>query len=117
MLLGRDIPRSSYSRQKSRGEKRCGMSVICRLAGCVTLCVVASACATQPAPLAYDPPGFFSGLVHGFLVFFSLIGSLFWDIRVYAFPNSGWWYDLGFFFGFDSWGGFLDMFVRGLARD
>jgi len=58
-----------------------------------------ASCATQPPVTAVDPPGFFSGLLHGFLVLFSLIGSVFMDHRIYAFPNSGWWYDLGFFLG------------------
>ena len=58
-----------------------------------------ASCANQPAPEAYDPPGFFAGLLHGFLIFFSLVGSIFTDIRIYAFPNSGGWYDLGFFLG------------------
>jgi hypothetical protein len=37
--------------------------------------------------------------VHGFISLFSLIGSIFWDIRIYAFPNSGGWYDFGFVLG------------------
>lgn len=56
-------------------------------------------CATQPEPTAWDPPGFFSGLLHGFIIVFSLIGSIFTDVRIYAFPNSGFWYDVGFFLG------------------
>jgi hypothetical protein len=39
------------------------------------------------------------GVLHGFVSLFSLIGSFFWDIRVYAFPNSGRWYDVGFVLG------------------
>jgi len=42
---------------------------------------------------------FFTGLVHGFLMFFSLIASLFTDIRIYAFPNNGFLYDLGYVIG------------------
>ncbi len=61
--------------------------------------LVLASCATQPEPNAYDPPGFLLGLAHGFVSLFSLIGSAFWDIRVYAFPNSGGWYDLGFVIG------------------
>jgi len=34
-----------------------------------------------------------------FLVVVRLIGSIFTDIRVYAFPNSGGWYDFGFVLG------------------
>ena len=56
-------------------------------------------CATQPAPNAYDPPGFWLGLVHGFLILFSFVGGLFSDIRIYAFPNSGGFYDLGYLLG------------------
>jgi len=39
------------------------------------------------------------GIVHGFTIFFSLVGSIFTDCRIYAFPNSGGWYDLGYFLG------------------
>ncbi len=56
-------------------------------------------CATQPVPDAFDPPGFWTGMVHGFLIFFSMIGSYFSDIRIYAFPNSGGFYDLGYLLG------------------
>lgn len=44
-------------------------------------------------------PGFFSRLLHGFLVLVSLVGSILADVRVHAFPNSGFWYDLGFVLG------------------
>ena len=56
-------------------------------------------CATQPAPNAMEPPGFWMGVVHGFLIFFSMIGSFFSDVRIYAFPNSGTFYDLGYVLG------------------
>ncbi|MDH3440129.1 MAG: hypothetical protein OEM63_05220 [Gammaproteobacteria bacterium] len=58
-----------------------------------------ASCATQPPPYAYDPPGFFSGLLHGFLILFTFVGSLFTDFRIYAFPNSGGWYDFGYLIG------------------
>jgi len=44
------------------------------------VCVAAvflQSCATQPQPDAYNPPGFLYGLLHGFLILFSFIGSLF----------------------------------------
>ena len=72
---------------------------------CGALALLLLGCATQPHPQAFSPPGFFLGLVHGFLIFFSLVGSLIWDIRIYAFPNSGGWYDLGFFLGAGAWCG------------
>jgi len=58
-----------------------------------------TACATQPMPVAYDPPGFFMGFIHGLISPLALVGSIFMDIRVYAFPNSGGWYDFGFMLG------------------
>ena len=48
---------------------------------------------------AYDPPGFFLGLWHGLLAPWPLILRLFLDIKMYAFPNTGWSYDLGFLSG------------------
>lgn len=57
-----------------------------------------AACATQPTPDAIAP-GFWSGLLHGFISPFALIAELFTDVRVYAFPNGGGWYDLGFVLG------------------
>ena len=56
-------------------------------------------CAHQPTPETFDPPGFWYGLLHGFLILFSFIGSLFTDVRLYAFPNSGRWYDFGYVIG------------------
>jgi hypothetical protein len=61
--------------------------------------LLAAGCAHQPAPAADDAPGFLYGFLHGFLIMFSFIGSLFTDIRIYAFPNAGGWYDLGFLLG------------------
>ena len=65
----------------------------------VGLAALLSGCAHQPPPLPIDSPGFFAGFLHGFLVLFSLVGSIFGGVRIYAFPNSGFWYDLGFFIG------------------
>lgn len=63
-------------------------------------------CATQPMPVADGAPGFWWGLLHGLISFFALIGHLFdSDIRMYAYPNSGGWYDFGFFLGIASLGG------------
>lgn len=69
------------------------------LLGLVLLAGALSACATQPHPSAASPPGFFMGIFHGFTILFSLIGSIFTDHRIYAFPNSGGWYDFGYFLG------------------
>jgi hypothetical protein len=65
----------------------------------IGVAIVAQSCATQPKPQAFDPPGFFSGLLHGFLILFSFIASLFTNVRIYSFPNSGGWYDFGYLIG------------------
>ena len=65
---------------------------------CIALACLLS-CATQPAAEAVSPPGFLMGFVHGLIMPFSLLGSLFKDVRIYAFPNSGVWYDVGYFLG------------------
>jgi hypothetical protein len=62
--------------------------------------LAAASCARQPVPPdAGNVPGFLLGLLHGFMILFSFIGSLFSDIRIYAFPNAGGWYDFGFLLG------------------
>lgn len=66
--------------------------------------VTLSGCASQPIPNDYGP-GFFVGLWHGIASPFALIGSIFMDIRIYEFPNSGFWYDLGFVMGIGCWSG------------
>ena len=59
-----------------------------------------AACAHQPAPSGGPPlPAFLWGLLHGYISLFSLIASLFTDVRIYAYPNAGGWYDFGFVVG------------------
>lgn len=72
-----------------------------RLFGVAILCIglALTGCASQPPVSGGEVPGFFMGFLHGFIIVFSLIGSIFTDVRIYAFPNSGFWYDLGFFLG------------------
>lgn len=73
------------------------------------LIVALSACAQQiDAGIAHgeDIPGFWWGLWHGFAFPWAWIGSLFdRDIAVYAVPNTGGWYDFGFFLGVTVLGG------------
>jgi hypothetical protein len=72
----------------------------------VCVLVLLAGCAHQPPPLPIgDHPGFFSGIWHGLVGPFALVGQLFTNVRVYAFPNSGGWYDLGFILGISAWGG------------
>jgi hypothetical protein len=73
-----------------------------RLLGPLLLVLALAGCAHQPPSGLPGAPGFFHGLLHGFLMLVSLVASLFTDVRVYAFPNSGFFYDLGFFLGATS---------------
>jgi hypothetical protein len=62
--------------------------------------LILSACAHQPPPSGGEPlPGFFLGLLHGYISLFSLIAALFVEVRIYAFPNNGFFYDFGFIIG------------------
>ena len=60
-------------------------------------------CARQAAETvahAPDTPGFLLGLWHGFIFPVAFIASLFLpDVAIYAVPNSGTFYDLGYFIG------------------
>ncbi|QIG54017.1 hypothetical protein G6N82_07500 [Altererythrobacter sp. BO-6] len=80
-----------------------------RIATAAALVVLLSACASQiDAGVAKEAgsPGFWWGLWHGFIFPWSFIGSLFDpDIAVYAVPNTGGWYDFGFFLGITVLGG------------
>lgn len=71
------------------------------LAILVLLGMTIMGCATQPAPDSFgsDLPGFWWGLLHGFLMPFTFVGSLFSHVRIYNFPNSGRWYDFGYLIG------------------
>ena len=61
-----------------------------------------TACAATQAPTAVAPaaPGFWLGLWHGFIFPIAWLVSLFADrVAIYAVPNSGGWYDFGYFLG------------------
>ncbi len=65
--------------------------------------VLLTGCA-EPVDLSENvtrkPDGFFHGLLHGFILLFSFIGSLFSDnIAIYNANNTGGFYDFGFLVG------------------
>jgi hypothetical protein len=63
------------------------------------------ACASRAMGAPGDP-ALVRGLVDGILAPLSFLVSLFTDdIRMYAFPNVGRWYDFGFLIGLACWGG------------
>lgn len=63
------------------------------------------ACASQ-SPGQSGTPAFLSGLWHGVIAPIAFVISLFDnDVRMYAFPNAGRWYDFGFLLGLGVWGG------------
>jgi hypothetical protein len=69
---------------------------------------------------ALSRPGFFHGLWHGFLAPWTLLVAFFADVKMYAFPNSGWLYDLGFLCGLPfcafGWLGVIVEFVMEVFR-
>ena len=70
------------------------------LATASVVILVLASCAHQPAPSGGAPlPGFLLGLLHGYISLFSLIASLFFEVRIYEYPNNGFFYDLGFIIG------------------
>ena len=61
-----------------------------------------TACAATQATGSVEAvaPGFWLGLWHGFIFPVAFIVSLFVDnVALYAVPNNGGWYDLGYFIG------------------
>jgi hypothetical protein len=80
-----------------------------RLAAPLALSVLAlAACtATQPPVTpGQHLPGFWFGLWQGFIAPITFIVSLFTgDLRIYAFPNAGLWYDFGFMLGISGFSG------------
>ena len=80
-----------------------GLTVMIAAAAAVVIALLSlSACAaTQQADaVAPGAPGFFLGLWHGFIFPVAWVVSLVVPkVAVYAVPNSGGWYDFGYFVG------------------
>jgi hypothetical protein len=62
--------------------------------------LLASCTASQIDAASAGAPGFLLGFWHGFIAPIAFIVSLFNEnVRIYAFPNGGLWYDFGFMLG------------------
>ena len=77
--------------------------IVVGLLAAMTFALVA--CASQP-PGQPGAPAFLAGLWHGVIAPIAFVVSLFDnDVRMYAVPNAGRWYDFGFLLGLGAWGG------------
>jgi hypothetical protein len=72
----------------------------------------------MPMVAGFEPiPGFWRGLWQGFIAPISFIVSLFTnEVRIYAFPNTGRWYDLGFMLGIGGFSGGIFAGSRARSR-
>ncbi len=76
------------------------------LIGIILLLMITNLTSCAPAGYESEKAGFLSGIWHGFIIVFSLIGKLFgFDIGIYAEHNTGFFYWLGFLIGIGGFGG------------
>lgn len=62
--------------------------------------------------------GFWGGLWHGLIMFYDLVGMIFWDdVTVYAPNNNGGWYAFGFVLGAGSFTPILKLIAHILSKD
>jgi hypothetical protein len=91
---------------------------LCLILIASTALVLLSCAATQPSPFTPQIiPGFWRGLWHGFIAPLDFIISLFSNhVRIYAYPNSGCWYDFGFMLGIGGFSGGISGWLRKKKR-
>ena len=76
------------------------------LIGLLLIIFFSSLSSCAPKGYVSNEAGFISGIWHGFILVFSLIGKLFGaDIGIYAEHNSGFFYWFGFIIGIGGIGG------------
>jgi hypothetical protein len=80
--------------------------------GAMALLMVLGACTATQSPVGEaqgaHAPGFWKGLWQGFIAPLAFLVSLISDdVRIYAFPNAGRWYDFGFMLGIGGFSGGL----------
>ena len=70
------------------------------------ICLLTTLSSCAPKGHTSDEYGFFSGIIHGIVIVFALIGKLFGaDVGIYAEHNTGFFYWLGFIIGIGAFGG------------
>jgi len=74
---------------------------ILKIASALFFILVLTGCtfAGDSSSLTDGTPGFLMGIWHGILAPLTLIVRFFLDIEMYAVPNSGFGYDIGFLLG------------------
>ena len=93
------VTRSHHSQlEKGRRDVRRLVSVLMLLLVLSTALAGCGFAGARPASVT-STPGFFVGIWDGLIAPWTLLLRAFLDIRMYAVPNSGWWYDAGFLFG------------------
>jgi hypothetical protein len=66
---------------------------------------VSSLSSCAPKGYVLHSAGFFSGIWHGYIIFFSIIGKIFGiNVGIYAEHNTGFFYWLGYFIGLGGLG-------------
>jgi fucose 4-O-acetylase-like acetyltransferase len=66
----------------------------------VLLALIVGSCAPGNEKFDLAPAGFWMGLWHGFISFFTFVISLFSDsVSIYEINNNGNWYNFGFILG------------------
>ncbi|MDP2723797.1 MAG: hypothetical protein Q8O72_13665 [Bacteroidales bacterium] len=66
----------------------------------ILVALFVTSCTPGSMHFTEQPAGFFMGLWHGFISFFTFIISLFSDhVKVYEVNNNGGWYNFGFILG------------------
>jgi len=78
-----------------------------RIMAVLALSLLLAGCATQMAgTVKPEAPGFWLGLVQGFIAPVTFLISLFKpEVAVYSVPNSGGWYNFGFVLGIGGFAG------------
>lgn len=74
--------------------------------GLILLFCITSLYSCAPNGYVSSQAGFFSGIWHGMIIVFSIIGKIFGaDLGIYAEHNTGFTYWLGFILGIGAFGG------------